>query len=143
MNRYGALAMSHWQTWRPSAYAQIEDPSRFFTELGEQVELEIQAREDATRTAPPTGDYLSSVGHLNMTRQMAEEAVLAELVFLPAEQSTVEDPEMDQAPLVTRDGMPTDRDHPLWAMLDDPDVTTEEFKAALSAWWQTLPPSAR
>lgn len=90
MNKYGRLAKSHWATTDPSRYASISNPTRFFEELGQQAETEIQ--ELALRLAgpdPPREDYLSKVGRLNMARLQAEEQVLAELILIEAP----EDPE--------------------------------------------------
>jgi hypothetical protein len=36
VNRYGAEALEHWRTYLPGSYSGLEDPVRFFTELGEQ-----------------------------------------------------------------------------------------------------------
>lgn len=140
MNRYGELAMSHWRRWRPQAFNALPNPDQFFTHLGEEVEQAIQETE--LPTYPQTGDYLRSVGQIHAARKSAEETVLADLVFLPPEPETLEDPELDQPLLVTTGGMPTDRDHPLWEMMNDPDVTTAQFKAALTQWSDSLPPNA-
>ncbi len=51
MNKYGKLAKSHWATTDPSRYASISDPTRFFEDLGQQAETEIQ--ELALRLAGP------------------------------------------------------------------------------------------
>ncbi len=37
MNRYGLMAREHWARWLPARYAAIENPDRFFTDLGNQV----------------------------------------------------------------------------------------------------------
>ena len=42
MNHYGAQAMRHWQSHLPTRFTQITDPETFFTELGEQVETEVE-----------------------------------------------------------------------------------------------------
>jgi hypothetical protein len=66
MNHYGAQAMRHWRSHLPTRFAQITDPETFFTDLGEQVETEVEGfvelREHGTRQRPvddlppPTGD---------------------------------------------------------------------------------------
>ena len=43
MNRYGHLAMQRWQTERPDAYAQTENPESFFAWRGEQIAARITA----------------------------------------------------------------------------------------------------
>lgn len=100
MNRYGRLAMSHWKQWAPARYAAIPDPPMFFSTLGQQVEARIQ---ELTAAAPaPQGEYLQAVGELNMSRLVAEEQALAELVYVPVEEQTagLED-EDDSLDLVT------------------------------------------
>jgi hypothetical protein len=88
MNKYGRLAMSHWQKHDPDRYRAIPDKQAFFTELGEQAELEIQQLEEALAGPDRPGEaYLEKVGRLNMARLAAEEQVLAELILIagPAE----------------------------------------------------------
>lgn len=40
--------------------------------------------------------------------------------------------------VMDKDGMPLDRQHRLWEMLDDPDVTPQQFAQASLAWEETL-----
>jgi len=91
MNKYGAMAQSHWRTWLPNRYAQVEDPSSFFSTLGTQVSEQIAALElDLADPDRPGEEFLARVGQRNMARMQAEEMVLRELVLLPAETSTDE-----------------------------------------------------
>jgi hypothetical protein len=84
MNKYGRLAMSHWQKTDPDRYQQIPDPATFFTELGDRAEIEIQQLQDAIAGRDRPGEtYLEKVGRLNMARLSAEEQVLAETVLIP------------------------------------------------------------
>jgi len=47
VNKYGRLAMSHWQRTDPARYAEIPEPKEtFFGQLGEHAELEIQEEEE-------------------------------------------------------------------------------------------------
>lgn len=140
MNRYGQLAQAHWKTWRPQAYSELEDPQAFFTDLGVQVQEAIVQAEDPT--PPQTTDYLQAVGMLNAARSAAQEAVLAEMVFAVVEPQT-QDEDLDRPVVVNTVGMPADPYHPLWDLQDDPDVTQEQFRAALQAWWASLPPQDR
>lgn len=80
MNHYGALALRHWTLTRPAELATIEDPQRFFTELGEQVAAEIDRRSQVLE-GPLGEDYLANLGMLNEARATAESDVLRELVF--------------------------------------------------------------
>jgi hypothetical protein len=101
MNRYGRQAHAHWATWRPNQLSQISDPESFFTELGEQVETQIEALQIALAGDDPGGeDYLQKVGRLRMARFDAEAQVLRELVLLPPEPGhpQAEDPTYPQDP---------------------------------------------
>ena len=42
MNHYGEQALRHWSLYLPASYSKLEDPARFFTDLGEQAEAEIE-----------------------------------------------------------------------------------------------------
>jgi hypothetical protein len=54
--------------------------------LGEEILAQIEEIEPALAGSAPTGEsWLGRVGRINMARTMAEERVLAEMVFLPPE----------------------------------------------------------
>lgn len=79
MNRYGTTAREHWQTHRPTEYAQIPDPIEFFTNLGEQMAARITQLGLALAGDDPGGEaFLDKVGRLNMARLQAEEQVMRE-----------------------------------------------------------------
>jgi hypothetical protein len=44
VNRYGAEALRYWRVYLPASYGKVEDPEEFFTELGEQDDVEIEDR---------------------------------------------------------------------------------------------------
>jgi len=44
MNHYGEQALRHWRRHLPASYSKLEDPARFFTDLGAQAEAEIEDR---------------------------------------------------------------------------------------------------
>lgn len=88
--RYGAQARAHWTQWRPTQLAQIPDPEAFFTELGEQVELQVdQLASDLAGQDVPGETYLAKVGRLRMARFDAEAQILRDLVLLPPEEPPV------------------------------------------------------
>lgn len=86
MNQYAAMAERHWRRWLPSRVAAMDDPSSFFSDLGEDAAEQI---EDLTAELagddPPGETYMEKVGRLNMARLRAEELVLPETVLLPPE----------------------------------------------------------
>jgi hypothetical protein len=101
VNRYGRKAEAYYRTYLPNRLAEIPaaQVEEFFTELGEQVESQIeQLAEDLTGPDPVEEDYLGKVGRLRNAQMRAEEMVLAEMVFLPKEPGT-EDREMPHEPV--------------------------------------------
>lgn len=85
MNSYGRQAMGHWQQVDPDRFAASPDKTRFFTDLGEQAQEEIETR--ATALAGPDRLHESPevrARRLNMARFTAETEVLREMVLIPA-----------------------------------------------------------
>jgi hypothetical protein len=77
MNQYGQSAMRHWQINLPHRYAQISDPTCFFTDLGEQLADQIdQMSDQIAGLDPPNEDYLSKLGRLTEARMTATDEVL-------------------------------------------------------------------
>ena len=87
MHPYGAEAMAHMQTYLPARYSQIDDPESYFRSLGDQIAEEVLAIFDhlSETTRLPADDYLARAATLNSLKMQAEEVVLAELVYLAAE----------------------------------------------------------
>lgn len=96
MNRYGAMAERHWRRWLPSRVAAMDDPSSFFSELGEEAGSRIQdLTMELAGDDPPDETYMAKLGRLNMARVRAEEIVLPEMVLLPPEPGMEEDDQAD------------------------------------------------
>jgi len=117
MNRYGAMARSHWARWLPQRYATISDPDSFFLTLGQETARQIDelAAELAGDDQPGEG-YLEKAGRLTAARSQAEEIILPQQVLLPPESETSEDPEEnDPATAGGERPLVIDRSHPLWA----------------------------
>ena len=113
MNRYGQMARKHWARWLPARYATIEDPTSFFSDLGNQAEQRIdQLTDRMAGDDPPGEDYLAKAGRLGQARMQAEEIVLAELILLPPEPGTDED--QDPPPATQDRPRIVTRDHPAW-----------------------------
>ena len=94
MNKYGRMAIRHWEKTDPDRFQQIpaSDRETFFAELGERAEMEIQQLQDQLAGPDPAGEsYLEKVGRLNMARLQAEERVLAELILIPPSSSSEQD----------------------------------------------------
>lgn len=85
--RYGNLASSHMARWLPTAFAAIEDQAGYFRDLDDRVANTIRDRERSL--TPPKSmqetDYPAYAGQMQIAHLMAEEQVLAELVYLDPE----------------------------------------------------------
>lgn len=87
MNEYGKTAMRHWETYRPNALAELENPTQYFEDLGRQVAARI-ADLWPSLAEPQEGeslDFRATMGRNQMAQQQAREIVMQEMVFLPAE----------------------------------------------------------
>jgi hypothetical protein len=86
VNQYASLARNHWRQHLPTRYAQLRDPETYFSQLGEQVEEQIEAMAEALAGPDPTDEsYLQKVGRLTEARATAESTVLREMVLLDSE----------------------------------------------------------
>ena len=91
MNQYGEMARRHWARWLPGRFAAIEEPERFFADLGEQAEQKITALAwDLAGDDIPGEGYLAKAGRLGEARHRAEQIVLDEMILLPPEPQTGE-----------------------------------------------------
>lgn len=99
--RYGNLAANHMAQWLPMAFASIpaEETEGYFRALDNRVVDAIGDLE--VSLTPPKSlqqtDFLAYSGQMQMSHLMAEEQVLAELVYLAPELGTEpEEPETDR-----------------------------------------------
>ena len=149
MNPYGRLAQQHWAKWRPNQLSQIPDPETFFTDLGEEVETQIEALEIALAGDDPGGeDYMEKVGRLRTARMTAESQVLREMVLLEPEPGhpEAEDPQDRDLPpgvIGQTEWMPTvlTPDDPRYHDLDDSPFLHRITPEELAARQQTPPPT--
>ncbi len=137
MNRYATMARQHWERYAPSRVAALPDPTRFFSELGTEVEGQVS---DLTeRLAMMTaGDcsaesYLETVARLQTARRTAEEVVMAELVW-------IKDPELSlpEAREEWEQTRPADEDLISWAEriqgYPDSMPSTDELEEMAQTW---------
>lgn len=79
MNKYGQMLHRQWQIADPQMVASLSDPTEHFSQMGEQVEAEVQAMLPTLEGTDTAGEtYLQKVGRLQAARATAEETVLAE-----------------------------------------------------------------
>ena len=123
MNYYGNMAQKHWAKWRPNELSQIPDPEEFFSSLGQEVEIQVDALAAAIAGDDPGGEgYLAKVGRLRMARFDAEGQILREMVLLPPEPGhpEAEDEEADEADEAPWLPMVLSPDHPNYHDFDGP-----------------------
>ena len=97
MNRFGRLAQDRWREMAPAAYAQISDPNRHFSTLGEEAEAAwIELSDELAGPDVPGETYLEKVGRLNNARKRAEEVIQADWLTPPAQDQEPEPDPLDQ-----------------------------------------------
>lgn len=97
MNKYGQLALEHWQRTKPQELSTIPDPEDFFSTLGETAASQVDELTDQLAGPDPAGEgYLEKVGRLRMAKHRAEEMVLAELVYSTTPEQDEDDEDLDQ-----------------------------------------------
>lgn len=90
MNHYGKLAMRHWEQHAPSRVQAMTNSEAFSTDLGVQVETQVVELTQSLEGTPAEGEsYQQAVGRLTNARMRAEEAVLAELVWIETPELTL------------------------------------------------------
>lgn len=78
MNHYGALMYRHYEKHRPQELAAMEDPERFFHDLGEDMMSQIATLEFqiAGGSYAPGQSFPERVAQLNEAKMAAESEVL-------------------------------------------------------------------
>jgi len=101
MNHYGEQAVRHWSLYLPASYSKLKDPARFFTDLGEQAEAEIEDRYlEYAGPEVPGESAEDKQERLTQAMNRATEEVYAELVTpSPASQGEPSaDPDLEIPP---------------------------------------------
>jgi hypothetical protein len=166
MNQYGALAQRHWKTYRPTQYAELTSPDRFFEDLGEEISDQVQTLRDQLQASEQAdlnamGD-LERMGRLNAIRRQAEEVVYAELIWpeptnedleandrqdQSSPETSREDRLLELGAILDEDGglMPANQQHPLWALWEASIKETstlesrDSFNSAYRDWLAATP----
>ena len=118
MNRYGAMARSHWARWLPQQYAAISDPDSFFSAIGQEAARQIdELTTELAGDGQPGEDYLARAGRLAAARSQAEEIVLPQQVLPPPEPGAGQDLEEENDPPLASTPRPlvVGPGHPMWA----------------------------
>jgi hypothetical protein len=116
MGIYATIAERHMARWCPSAYAAIPaaDRTRWFRRLDEEVTNAIEERERSLRPKAELQktNFTEYVGQMRMAHLMAEEEVLAAMVYLPPEpglESEADEPMTDETGAFVDPGWKPDR----------------------------------
>lgn len=154
MNSYGLTAQRAWSELAPDQVPNL--PANFFAELGEQIQDQvIEVADQMVARMELSRDYLTNVGQRQMARLRAEEMVLQDLVWdqLPtsgeyeAEEEDEEEGEQSEYQYDDEgrrlEGMPTDRNHPVWEAYNDDEISVEEYGRRLRAYRQEVEEAKR
>lgn len=99
MNQYGRQARTWWQMYRPQAFAELTDPDKYFTDLGQQAETMVNTLSmdiEAKWKVNSRDDFWERLGLMNNARRSAEETVMDQLVYeLPKEIDPIDDEDDD------------------------------------------------
>ena len=112
MNRFGQMALRHWEEHFPEQLAGIpsEQRTEFFSTLGDQAEQRIeQLASEIAGPDRPDEDYSDKLGRLREARMTAESDILRELILADPEATP---PASWPAPTPWLDGTP-DPDDPI------------------------------
>lgn len=97
VNHYGQMAWDHWSQHRPADLATIEDPTRFFHELGEQVAETVLDRTEQLLAIQETATgFVARFAQERTARQTAEDETLRTMVFTDPTSSATDDTISDQ-----------------------------------------------
>lgn len=98
MNKYGRLALTMWQQLAPTALAEIDDPSRHFSTLGEEALEQVTTLTVQLQGPDVTGEtYFAKVGRIENAKLRAEEVVRADLLMPPPDLQDLTEDEIDDA----------------------------------------------
>lgn len=96
MNRYGAQAMRAWQDLAPTALAEMDDPNRHFSRLGEEAMEQVTSLTIQLSGPDVAGEsYFEKVGRIENARLRAEEMVRADLLLPPPEVRDLTEEDLD------------------------------------------------
>ncbi len=92
--------MKYWQDAAPTRYADLENPSEFFTDLGEQIATYVEQLASAMEAkATFSQDTMTRFGELNAIKASAEEVAMHELAYVEPEDED-EEPAWDSLSLM-------------------------------------------
>jgi hypothetical protein len=111
MNKYGQMALSHWQATAPNRVAELSDPTAFFEALGLEMQEQVTNLASMLAGSDLRGEtFLQKVARLTAARKQAEEVVMSQLAWIT-------DPSLplDQAREEWEQTRPSDENLILWA----------------------------
>jgi hypothetical protein len=134
VNKYGTLALARWQRWMPTRIQTLPNPTAYFSQLGMQIQAEVtDLAWELAGPDLPAETYLEKAARLMTARRLAEEVVMANLVWTG-------DPELplDQAREEWEQTRPSDENLISWAerIQDFPDSmpSSQEMDDLAQKW---------
>ncbi len=122
---YASRARSYYRDFLPGRYQQITNPERFFSDLGQRIEDQVQTteRQLAGPDSPDEG-FLQKVGRLNMARLRAAELVMAQEVYsIPPETEQETEPDEESEKTTAMVGLLNNWQQAVWEMNDEAENT--------------------
>ena len=100
MNRYGQITHDQHRQHRPLEHSLVDDPTRFFTEIGDQIQADVTSLRDEILGSARPGESIEDYRHRSyQALATAEELVLSNhYLFQPEHQETdeIDDPLLDR-----------------------------------------------
>lgn len=104
INHYGQMAWDHWRRHRSEDLAAIEDPTRFFHELGEEVAETVRDRTELLLASQPQASgFAARVAREQTARRTVEDETLRMMVFTEPSGPTTDDTTSDTSNEPTSD----------------------------------------
>ncbi|WP_420706729.1 hypothetical protein [Streptomyces sp. Amel2xE9] len=88
VNKLGRTAEKHWQTYRPTAYAELgtaAEKEEFFAKLGMEASEEIRTLAEQILSRQTSEKFMDRVAARTQAMAQAREIVMHDRIFLPAE----------------------------------------------------------
>ncbi|HRQ00741.1 MAG TPA: hypothetical protein PK781_09810, partial [Terrimesophilobacter sp.] len=83
MNKYGQMALSHWQATDPHRVAELSNPAAFFESMGLEMQTQVTNLASMLAGSDRQGEtFLQKVARLTAARRQAEEVVMSQLAWI-------------------------------------------------------------
>jgi len=128
MNRYGRAAQTWWSNTDPARVAELDNPTKYFTQLGEQVESRVDELMQTMQGSDEPGEsVLQKAGRINAVKMQAEEIAYQELIYTIESHPATVDEDLEQ---LQADRPSPARVQELLQQLEEnePEMSTDEYE---------------